>query len=66
MVEGDGSALYRLDEEARLLKSVFKVSLAQPGLSKQGVSSQQMELLGATELYLYETAYATLDVLCSA
>ncbi len=44
MVEGDGSALYRLDEEARLLKSVFKVSLAQPGLSKQGVSSQQMEL----------------------
>jgi superfamily II DNA or RNA helicase len=65
LVVGDGDTLYRLEEQARLLKTVFRVSIAQPGLSKQRISSTQMELLGATELYLYETANATIDVLCS-
>ena len=64
---GDGDTLYRLEEKARLLKPALHVSIAQPGLSKSGISSPQTELLGATELYVYETAEdATIDVLCSA
>jgi superfamily II DNA or RNA helicase len=66
LMVGDGDALYRLEEKARLLKPALHVSIAQPGLSKSGISSSQTELLGATELYVYETANATIDVLCSA
>jgi superfamily II DNA or RNA helicase len=63
---GDGNALYQLDQAASLLRPVFHVTIAQPGVSKAQLSAQQAELLGATEVYLHESAYATLDVLCSA
>jgi hypothetical protein len=45
---------------------VFHVSIAQPRVSKTGISEQQAELLAATEVYLHESSYATLDVICSA
>lgn len=63
--KGDGNVLYRLDEDARLLRPELSITVAQPGVSKAKVSPQQLELLGATELYLHEAAYAPLDVLCS-
>lgn len=62
---GDGSALYRLEERARLLRPEFCMVIAQPGLSKGVVSSQQLDLLASTEVYLHEVAYASLRVLCS-
>jgi superfamily II DNA or RNA helicase len=64
--KGDGNALYRLDQDAPLLRAILQVTVAQPGVSKAGLSLQQAELLGATDVYLYESAYASLDVLCSA
>jgi superfamily II DNA or RNA helicase len=63
---GDGDALYRLEEESRLLLPRFEIVIAQPGLSKAGASSEQLDLLGATELYLRETAFIPLHVWCSA
>jgi hypothetical protein len=63
---GDGNALYRLDQDAPLKRAVFHVSIAQPRVSKTGISEQQAELLAATEVYLHESSYATLDVICSA
>ncbi|MDI6915533.1 MAG: DEAD/DEAH box helicase family protein [Desulfitobacteriaceae bacterium] len=65
-VVGDGNALYRLEERARLLKPDFSMAIAQPGLSKSRVSSQQLDLLGSTEVYLHEVGNASLHVLCSA
>ncbi len=66
LLEGDGNLLYRLQERARLLKPDFSILIAQPGLSKNAVSSQQLDLLGSTEVYLHEVANASIGVLCSA
>lgn len=65
LIKGDASMLYRLEERARLLKSEFTISIAQPGLSKERVSRAQLELLASTETYLYETAHAQVKVYCS-
>ncbi len=66
LLEGDGNLLYRLKERARLMKPDFSILIAQPGLSKNAVSSQQLDLLGSTEVYLHEVANASIGVLCSA
>jgi superfamily II DNA or RNA helicase len=47
------------------LQPQFKVSIVQPGLSKGHVTSQQLELLGATKLYLKETYQIPLTVIAS-
>lgn len=65
-VLGDGNTLYRLRERARLLKSDFTIVIAQPGLSKNEASIQQLELLGSTETYLYEVGNASFGILCAA
>lgn len=62
---GDGNRLYELEERARMLKPEFSATIAQPGLSKSRASRQQLDLLASTDVYLYETAHASLDVLCS-
>lgn len=64
-IVGDGNTLYRLQERARLLKPDFSMVIAQPGLSKSMVSSQQLDLLGSTEVYVHEVANASLHVLCN-
>jgi superfamily II DNA or RNA helicase len=48
------------------LQPQFKVFIVQPGLSKGEVTSQQLELLGATKLYLKETYQMPLTVIASA
>jgi superfamily II DNA or RNA helicase len=63
---GQGNDLFQLREDARLLRPRFEVVIAQPGLAKASISDPQRELLGATEVYLKETAYASLEVFCSA
>lgn len=62
---GDASDLYSLQDEARLLRARFEICVAQPGLSKAKVSVPQLELLGATEVFLRESAYASFDVFSS-
>ena len=47
------------------LQPQFKVFVVQPGLSKGEVTSQQLELLGATKLYLRETYQIPFTVICS-
>lgn len=64
-VAGDGNALYRLQERARFLKPDFSVLIAQPGLSKNAVTTQQLDLLGSAEVYLHEVANASIGILCS-
>lgn len=63
--KGDAKALYDLQDDARLLLPVFRVGIAQPGLSKAKISEPQCELLGAAEVYIHETAFASFEVLCS-
>lgn len=62
---GESGDLFSLQDEARLLRPRFEICIAQPGLSKAGASASQLELLGATEVYLRESAYAGLEVFCS-
>jgi superfamily II DNA or RNA helicase len=64
-LHGQAADLFALQDEARLLRPSFEISIAQPGLSKATASDAQLELLGATEVYLYESAYASFSVLCS-
>lgn len=65
-VRGDTHALYRVADEAHLLRPSLTIALAQPGLSKASVSPAQLELLASTETYVRETANSGLQVFCSA
>jgi hypothetical protein len=43
---GDGNDLYRLRDEAYRLRPAFTIAIAQPGVSKQVVSQEQLHLPG--------------------
>lgn len=64
-IKGDASALYALEDLARLLRPEFTIAVAQPGLSHGSVSGPQLELLAATETYVFETAHSQFGVYCS-
>lgn len=63
--KGDAKVLYDLLDDARLLQPAFQFAIAQPGLSKSKISDPQRELLGAAEVYIHETAFASFEALCS-
>lgn len=65
-IVGDADKLYTLLDQCRVLKSNLTVSIAQPGLTKAGVTLPQLELLATTELYVREAANADFQVYCSA
>lgn len=65
LLVGTGETLYRLEEEAPVLRPAIHVVVAQPGLSKTRATGAVSQLLASTELYLRETASAPLRVLCS-
>jgi superfamily II DNA or RNA helicase len=62
---GDIKALRELSKQAKLLMPELTVHIAQPGLSKGELNTKQRELLGATELYLMDTAAIQLRVIAS-
>jgi hypothetical protein len=62
---GTGETIYQLEGAAPLLRPELHVLIAQPGLSKGGVSGPILQLIASTELYLRETASAALRVLCN-
>jgi hypothetical protein len=64
-IVGDGNTLYKLQERARFSKPDFSILIAQPGLSKNAASYQQLDLLGSAEVYLHEVANASIGILCS-
>lgn len=66
LIRGGTTTLYALQEKARMLRPRFTIAIAQPGLSKAGVSASQLELLASSEVYLYETSLATFSVFASA
>jgi superfamily II DNA or RNA helicase len=63
---GDIAGLYKLREQARVLRPCLEITIIQPGLSAQKASRQQLELLAATEIYLRTTANSPLHVWCSS
>jgi hypothetical protein len=64
--KGDRRLLLTMQRKARRLRLESEVTIVQPGLKKSGVSPRQLELLGATELYLLETYQLPLRVIGSA
>ncbi|MFT9206418.1 hypothetical protein [Acetobacter orientalis] len=62
---GDLRGLRDLGKKAKLLLPEFKVFIVQPGLSKKALVNRQLDLLGATELYLMDTAAIPLGVIAS-
>ena len=64
-MKGDENAFFRISDQLAFLRPRFAIAIAQPGVTKAGVSKAQRELLGATEVYLRETATSTFEVYCS-
>ncbi|MNS40488.1 hypothetical protein D3C72_728010 [compost metagenome] len=62
---GDMAKLKELERRARSLDVEFSVAIVQPGLSQAVASSDQLDLLGATELFLSETYALPLRVIAS-
>ena len=62
---GTVDTLHRILDECRRLGPVVTVLIAQPGLSKEAMSTAQSELLGCVELYLSETYGSHFRVICS-
>lgn len=63
---GDLRLLRDLAKEAKQLLPEFRVFIVQPGLSKAALINRQLDLLGATDLYLMETSAIRLGVIGSA
>jgi superfamily II DNA or RNA helicase len=63
---GDFKQVQEIRTQARALLPEFRIFIVQPGVSKSKVSDGQRELLGSTELYLYETFGIEFGVIASA
>jgi hypothetical protein len=63
---GDEVTLRSLQHRVRSLRPRLEITIVQPGLSAASVSPAQLQLLACAEVYVYETAMAKFEVLCSA
>ncbi|NQU88238.1 MAG: type III restriction endonuclease subunit R, partial [Mariniphaga sp.] len=65
-LKGNMDVLNKLRKFSRFATNfIFEVTIVQPGLSKQKVSDDIIQLLGSTEDYLIKTSDATFNVICS-
>jgi hypothetical protein len=62
---GDLNKLYELRDRSLGVKRRIEIVIAQPGLSKERATAQQLDLLASTDSYLSTTIGAKLDVWCS-
>ena len=62
---GDAPKFYQIEQNVRRLRPRFEMVISQPGLSKAAVSDAQLRLLASTEVFVHETANASLSVICS-
>lgn len=62
---GGRKTVFKIRKQTPYLKTKCEVYIVQPGLSKQGVSGKQLELLGATELFLVDQYQIRLRVIAS-
>lgn len=65
LIVGTMDTLHAILDECWRLDPTVTVLIAQPGLSKAAMSTDQSELLGCIELYLSETYGSRFRVLCS-
>lgn len=65
LIVGTMDTLHGILDECWRLDPVVTVLIAQPGLSKRAMTTEQSELLGCIELYLSETYGSRFRVLCS-
>ncbi len=65
LIVGTMDTLHGILDECWRLDPTVTVLIAQPGLSRDGMSTEQSELLGCVELYLSETYGSRFRVLCS-
>lgn len=63
---GKASTFFTIREKARMLRPRFTFAIAQPGLSKAGATTDQLQLLASAEVYVRETANSPLTVFCSS
>ena len=63
--KGNLQKLKELSRQSRYLHPKFHIYIVQPGLKTSKVSTQILDLLGATELYLSETFNVPLTVIAS-
>lgn len=63
---GDLRLLKDIARRAPALVPEFKIVIVQPGLSRAAAVNKQLELLGATEVYLMDTSAIPLGVIASA
>jgi hypothetical protein len=63
--KGDFDKLHEIMEMSSLYKTEMSIFAVQPGLSKERVSTNQLELLGVTESYLTETYLIPFKVISS-
>ncbi len=63
--KGDLQKLEELRRHSRSLHSKFHIYIVQPGVKTSNISTQILDLLGATELYLLETFNVQLTVIAS-
>lgn len=65
LIVGTMDVLHSILDESWRLDPTVTVLIAQPGLSRGAMSTEQSELLGCVELYLSETYGSRFRVLCS-
>lgn len=63
---GDGESVQTIRDMSRLQPVSLKIYVVQPGVSKAGVTADQLELLAVTENYLWETFQLSFGVIASA
>jgi superfamily II DNA or RNA helicase len=59
LLKGDDHALQKILEEHHILIPSFTITIVQPGVKKPEASSDQLELLAATESYISDTGAGT-------
>lgn len=62
---GDAEMLYEMENELRQLRLSLRIVVVQPGLAAQKASKAQLDLLGATEMFVLEVGGAEFEVVTS-
>jgi hypothetical protein len=62
---GDEARLLAFEDIVRQRRVVFRITVAQPGISKSQLRERHLRLLAATDVYVSEIAYGRFDMWCN-
>jgi hypothetical protein len=65
LMVGDDAALLGLQDTVRRYRPEFKVTIVQPGFSKQQSQTRHLQLLGAVDVYVSEVGHGAFEMWCS-